>query len=658
MGDVIWTGVATEVALRAGVAVLTLNRPPVNALSHAFRADIAAALHAVTTIGAKGLVLTGAGETFVAGAEISELGQVQPPSLRDLIALLEAMAIPTVAAINGAALGGGLELALGCRVRVAVSGAKLGFPEVHLGILPGAGGTVRGCYLCGASAAADLIAWGRTVGADEALRLGLVDRVVLGDAVGAALAALGDPGLAPAFAAPVPARPRPPFGAAAFEAQSAALLAKARGQAAQRCIAAVRCAATEPFEAAMARERALFVEACASTESLALRHLFVAERQAAKVDGLDLGLARPLTTIGVIGAGTMGRGIAMACADAGLKVHLREVSAPALETGLRAIAEAYAGMAAKGRIPAAEASARAGRITGALEVVALSGCDLVIEAAFEDMSVKRALFAELDAELGTGVILATNTSYLDVNAIADSVRRPERVLGLHFFSPANVMKLLEIVRADKTDAATLATGMALSRRMRKTSVVVGVCRGFVGNRMLQARNAALTPLLLEGARPGDVDAAFRAFGWPMGPLEMQDMAGLDISWRMRKANGLQDAVPDALCEAGRLGQKAGRGWYGYAPGSRVPVPDPEVDRIIAALAEDCRIAPRDIGAAEIIARTHGPLVAEGRRILAEGIAARSSDIDVVWTQGYGFPRHLGGPMFWADEGEGRGLALA
>lgn len=653
MGDVIRATETTTVALQAGVAVVSLHRPPVNALSHAFRADVAAALRAAMDSGAGALVLTGQGEAFVAGADIAELGQVQVPTLRDLIALLEALPVPSVAALNGTTLGGGLELALGCRLRVAAPGTKLGFPEVSLGLLPGAGGTLRGTYLCGAEAAADLIATGRMIAADEALRLGLVDRIAAGDLVTAAIAALQDPALASALAAPVSQRLRPAFNAAGFEAKAAALLVKARGRAAERCIQAVRGAATQPFEMAMARERALFIEACASDESRALRHLFFAERQAGKVEGLEPGLARSLSRIGVIGAGTMGRGIAMACADAGLAVTLREVNDAALAAGLTAIAESYDAMASKGRIPAPEAEARAARITGTLQAAGLAGCDLVIEAAFEDMAVKLALFAELDAALGAEVILATNTSYLDVNTIAAGVRRPERVLGLHFFSPANIMKLLEIVRADRTDDATLATGLSLGKRLRKISVVVGVCRGFVGNRMLQARNAALTPLLLEGARPASVDAAFRGFGWPMGPFEMQDMAGLDISWRMRKANGLTDPVPDALCEAGWFGQKVGRGWYAYAPDSRSPVPDPEVDGIIAALAAARGIVPREIGAEEIIARTHGPLVAEGRKILAEGIVARSSDIDVVWTQGYGFPRHLGGPMFWADQGEGR-----
>jgi 3-hydroxyacyl-CoA dehydrogenase len=316
---------------------------------------------------------------------------------------------------------------------------------------------------------------------------------------------------------------------------------------------------------------------------------------------------------------------------------------------MAAIAAQYQAQAAKGRLSGAEAAARVGRIQGTLAVGDLSGCDLVIEAAFEDMAVKRTLFAELDAALGPDMVLATNTSYLDVNEIAAGVRRPERVLGLHFFSPANIMKLLEIVRAGRTDAATLATGMALSKRLRKVSVVVGVCRGFVGNRMLQARNGQLSTLLLEGARPEGVDAAFREFGWPMGPFEMQDMAGLDISWRMRKGLGLRDDLPDALCEAGRLGQKVGLGWYRYEAGARRPVPDPEVDAVIARIAAERGITPRVIGAAEILARTHGPMVAEGRKLLAEGIAARSSDIDVVWVNGYGFPRHLGGPMYWADQ---------
>ncbi len=640
MEPAIFRSTCTSVDLTDGIARIVLNRPPVNALSHSFRTEIAAAISAAVDHDSKALVLTGHGGTFVAGAEISELGQVQAPTLRDLIAQLQALLIPTVAAIDGAALGGGLELALGCKMRVATDTSKFAFPEVLLGILPGAGGTVRATALCGAIAAVDLIATGRTVGAPEALDLNLIDRVVTGDVIDSAVAMIR--------AGDRPARVRHSFDAAAFETAATSLLSKARGSAVSRCIEAVQVAATEPFDAAMAKERALFVEACASLESQALRHLFLAERKAAKVDGLDPGLARPLQRIGVIGAGTMGRGIAMACADAGLKVRLREVNDGALTAGLAAIEAQYRASAAKGRLSEAETVARQERIAGTLDVSDLIDCDMVIEAAFEEMAVKRTLFAELDTALGPEMVLATNTSYLDVNEIAATVRRPERVLGLHFFSPANIMKLLEVVRADRTSDETLATGLALARRMKKISVVVGVCRGFVGNRMLQARNAPLSALLLEGARPATVDQAFRGFGWPMGPFEMQDMAGLDISWRMRKGLGLTDALPDALCEAGRLGQKAGMGWYRYETGGRAPLPDPEVDAIIDRLAKQRGMAPRQISPEEILDRTHGPMIAEGRKILAEGIAARASDIDVVWVNGYGFPRHLGGPMFWAE----------
>ena len=639
MHTTIWTSDCVTAQLRDGVAVVTLNRPPVNALSHQFRAEIAGAINAAR--GASGLILTGANASFVAGAEISELGQTQSPTLRDLIATLAALPIPTVAAIDGPALGGGLELALGCGQRIATDRSRLGFPEVALGILPGAGGTVRATALIGAQNAAHLIATGKPVTATEALAMGLTDHVVAGDVVAAALALIHQ----------TPARPAPPpFDAATFDAAATALLGRAKGQAMQRCIDAVRTAATSDFDTAMAHERALFVAACATPESRALRHLFFAERAAAKVDGLDMTLARPLHTIGVIGAGTMGRGIAMACADAGLSVVLREVSQPALTAGLTAIAAAYHASAAKGRVT--DPAALTARITGTLSVADLAPCDLIIEAAFEDIEIKRALFTELDAVPGPDKILATNTSYLDVNEIAAMVRRPERVLGLHFFSPANVMKLLEIVRAGRTDDATLATGHALSRRLRKTSVTVGVCRGFVGNRMLQARNRQLPALLLEGATPAQVDAAFREFGWPMGPFEMQDMAGLDISWRMRKGLGLVDPLPDALCQAGRLGQKVGQGWYRYGPGARTPMDDPAVAQIIADIATAQGITPRTVATQEILDRTHGPMVAEGRQLLAEGIAARSSDIDVVWVSGYGFPRHLGGPMFWSDPERG------
>ena len=657
MGDVIWTSAGAEVGLRDNVAVLTLNHPPENALSHVFRAEIAAALKAAMASPAKALVVTGREHHFAAGAGISEPCDGLAPTLRDLIDMLEAFPVPTVAAIDGPALGGGLELALGCRLRLATLRSTIGFPEVTLGLLPGAGGTVRATILCGAVQAAKLIATGQTLTAQDAFALGLVDKVALDDVLAAAVLALRDPGFAAAFSTPVSARRRLAFEPDRYENAAQSLLAKAKGRAMHRCVAAVRCAATEPFDAAMANERTLFAEAWASTESLALRHMVFADQQAAKVDALGAAMVRPLQSIGVIGAGLMGRGIAMACADSGLEVRIREVEQQALDRGLAEIAQFYAGSVAKGRLPASAAQTRVARIAGTLDVAALADCDLIIEAAFEDMTVKKMIFAELDAVLGPQMILATNTSYLDLNQIADSVRRPERVLGLHFFSPANVMKLVEVVRANKTDAATLATGLALSRQMQKIAVVVGVCRGFVGNRMLQARNSQLSQLVLEGARPAQVDAAFRAFGWPMGPFEMQDMAGLDISWRMRKANGLTDPLPDTLCLSERFGQKVGRGWYRYDPGNRSPLPDPEVDQIIVRIAAERGIVPRSVTDEQIIARTHGPLVAEGRKLLTEGIVSRSSDIDVVWVHGYGFPRHLGGPMFWADHGEGRNVPL-
>ena len=623
------------------VAVVGLNRPPVNALSHRLRAELAEIVAAVAVSGAVAMVLTGLKGTFVAGSDITELGQFPSPTLPEVIARIAGLPFPTIAAIDGVALGCGLELALGCRMRVATATSRLGFPEITLGLLPGAGGTVRTTHLCGALAALDLVATGTPVTARRALDLGLIDRVVEDGVVAAAIAMV--------LSAPLRriSDAAGSFDEVAFDKAAEVLLVK--GTSARRCIDAVRMAATKPLAVALAHERALFIEACASPESRALRHMYLAEHQAAKVEGLDIALARPLRRVGVIGAGTMGRGIAMACADSGLSVQLREVSGAALATGLEAIVAQYQAAVARNRLTPEEADLRVARITGTLLVGELVDCDIVIEAAFEDMNLKRALFTELDATLGPDIILATNTSYLNVNEIAKVVRRPERVLGLHFFSPANIMKLLEIVRAEKTDEATLAAGMALSKRMKKISVVVGVCRGFVGNRMLQARNGQLTTLLLEGALPEQVDAAFRDFGWPMGPFEMQDMAGLDISWRMRKSLGLQDEVPDALCEAGRLGQKAGRGWYQYEPGARRPIVDAAVAQIIARVAAGRRIVPRVIMSAEILERTHGPMVAEGRKILAEGIAVRSSDIDVVWVNGYGFPRHLGGPMYWADQ---------
>lgn len=647
-----------DVANENGVAVVIIDNPPVNALSFHVRKPLYEALVTLRDHpSAKAIVILCAGRTFVAGADITEFGKpVEQPELRAIIALLETIAKPTIAAIHGTALGGGLELALGCHFRVADSGAKLGLPEVKLGLLPGGGGTVRLPRLVGAAKALGMIVSGTPISAGEAKAAGLVDAVFDGNLLVEAvrfaseMAADGGP-----F---VPVRDRNERLAeadlAAFDAQAAGLTKKARGlEAPLACAEAVRNAITLPFDEALAAERQLFAKLVSGDQSRAQRHLFFAEREAAKVPGKDL-QKRKIDRVGIIGAGTMGGGIAMAFANGGFPVTLLETSAEALDRGLAMIEKNYAVSVSRGSLSEEARQQRLDLFKGSTDYADLADCDLIIEAVFEDMAVKKEVFGKLDAVARPGTILATNTSYLDVDAIAASTARPQDVLGMHFFSPANVMKLLEIVRADRTAPDALATVTDLARRIGKVAVVVGVCHGFVGNRMLSARGAENEALLLEGATPGQVDKAFTEFGWPMGPFQMGDLAGLDIGWRNRKARGQTAVIADRLCEQGHLGQKTGRGWYRYESGAREPVADPDVEALIRAKAAEQGIAPREIGAEEIIERTLYPLVNEGAKILEEGIAARASDVDVVWVNGYGFPIGKGGPMFWAGlEGAAR-----
>ncbi|TPJ20873.1 3-hydroxyacyl-CoA dehydrogenase NAD-binding domain-containing protein [Mesorhizobium sp. B2-7-2] len=642
---------SVSVANENGVAVVTIDNPPVNALSFHVRKPLYEALTALRDDPtARAIVIACAGRTFVAGADITEFGKpVEQPELRAIIALLETVPKPTVAAIHGTALGGGLELALGCHFRVADATAKLGLPEVRLGLLPGGGGTVRLPRLVGAAKALGMIVSGSPISAGEAKAAGLADAVIdaglLAEAVRFAreMADRGGP-----F---VPVRDRNDRLAgsdlAAFDRQAADLARKARGlDAPLACAEAVRNAIILPFDAALAAERQLFQKLVSGDQSRAQRHLFFAEREAAKVPGKDL-RKRRIERVGVIGAGTMGGGVAMAFANGGLPVTLLETSEEALRRGLATIEKNYAVSVSRGSLTEEAKQKRLDLFKSSTDYADLADCDLIIEAVFEDMAVKKEVFGRLDAIARPGAILATNTSYLDVNEIAASTSRPQDVLGMHFFSPANVMKLLEIVRAEKTAPDALATVTDLARRIGKVAVVVGVCHGFVGNRMLSARGAENEALLLEGATPSQVDKAFTDFGWPMGPFQMGDLAGLDIGWRNRKARGQTAVIADALCEQGHFGQKTGRGWYHYEAGSREPVADPEVEALIRAKAAELGIARREIGAEEILERTLYPLVNEGAKILEEGVAARASDIDVVWVNGYGFPIGKGGPMFWA-----------
>lgn len=638
--------------IRDGVAVLTLDAPPVNALSVALRAALQAALErANADPDVRAVVVTGAGKLFCAGADITEFGKPpRDPSLPAVLAAIEASAKPVVAAVNGAALGGGCELALACHARVAGRRAAFGLPEVRLGLIPGAGGTQRLPRLIGPVAAFDAMLSGRSLDAAAAAAAGLAGTVP-DDPLPRAMDLARD--LAAQGHWPVTsARP------VAADAETRAALARATDEAMRRhgallntaaLIRATEAALTLSFDAGLAVERAEFAALLSSPQARALRHVFFAERAAARVPGLD-GAApvRPIARVAVIGAGTMGAGIATAFATAGLDVTLIETSAEQLSRGLDRVRAGYETSVRRGSMPAERAGAAVQRIAGAVGLQAVAGADLVIEAAFEDMEVKRAIFAELGRVAGPGTILATNTSYLDVDEIARASGRAGDVLGLHFFSPANVMRLLEVVRGAETRPGVVASAMALAKRIGKLAVVSGVGFGFIGNRMLGARTRAAERLLLAGTAPGKIDAAVTGFGFRMGPFAMADLAGLDIGWRTRKAFGGFAPVADRLAETGRLGQKSGRGFYLYPEGARTGTPDPEVADLAAAMGRDLGIAPEAPGPDEITARLFLPMVNEAARILDEGIAARASDIDLVWINGYGWPVWTGGPMAWAD----------
>ncbi len=646
------------------VAVVTLDNPPVNALSLHLREPLDAALTKLREDGTvEAIVIACAGRTFISGADITEFGTpkaMQPPSLRDLCALIETMDKPVVAAIHGTALGGGLELALSCHYRIADRSALVGLPEVKLGILPGAGGTVRLPRLTGPEIAVAMIVSGNPVKAPRALETGIVDRIAEGDLVAAAIAFAREKAASKEPHVPVRDRNEKILAArrdpSAFEAAVKEATKKTRGlDAPVACAQSVRNAVMLDFDEALTKERELFLELVAGTQSQAQRHLFFAQREAAKMPGIGKDVApRKIARVGIIGAGTMGGGIAMSFVNGGVPVTVLEMSDEALDRGFATIEKNYSISVSRGSIPEEEKARRMARFSRTTDYADLADCDLIIEAVFEEMAVKKEVFGKLDRVARPGAILASNTSYLDVNEIAASTSRPQDVLGLHFFSPATVMKLLEIVRGDRTAPDVLVTALDIGKRIGKVPVVVGVCHGFVGNRMLGARNSEAEALLLEGATPDQVDKAFTDFGWPMGPFQMIDLAGLDIGWRNRKALGKTAVIDDALCEQGRFGQKTGKGFYRYEDGSRTPSPDPEVTALIEAKARDAGIDRREIPADEITERTLYPMINEGAKILEEKIAARPSDIDIVWTNGYGFPIGKGGPMFFADtEGLGK-----
>ncbi len=640
------------------IGVITVNNPPVNALSHPVRKGLLEAITDAHGDGSKAVVIVCEGRTFIAGADITEFGKPPvEPLLPELLDTIEASAKPVVAAIHGTALGGGFETALAAHYRCAVAGAKVGLPEVKLGLLPGAGGTQRAPRLAGVVASLDLMTSGNPIGAEAALELGLIDKIVDGDLREAAIGWARELVASGAVPRPVSELSVPEFDAAVFDAYRAKLGKRARGQLApQKIVDCVAAATKLPFAEGMIIERGAFKECMRSPQSAALRHLFFAERQAAKIDGLPADTPlRPIESVGIIGAGTMGGGIAMNFANAGIPVTLVEVDEEALARGLATIEKNYAAGVRRGKLSGEQASERLDLIAGAIDYSSLADVDLVIEAVFEDPELKKTVFARLDETCKSGAILATNTSYQDVNAIAAATSRPADVIGLHFFSPANIMKLLEVVRADTTGDDVLATCMALAKRIRKVPVMSRVCYGFIGNRMLAPYFREAQLCVLEGATPEQVDAAMEAWGMAMGPLRVADLAGLDVGYKAREALPVEERgdprsyrVADVLVEMGRLGQKSGAGYYRYDPETRKHVSDPAVLEIIERESAAFGIERRAIADEEIIDRLIYALVNEGLRILDEGIAQRPGDIDVVYVYGYGFPAWRGGPMHYAE----------
>jgi 3-hydroxyacyl-CoA dehydrogenase len=641
---------------KGGVAEIVIDSPPVNALSHAVRLGLVKGIErSAADTDVKAVVIRCAGRTFFAGADISEFDSgIREPDLLAVLRAIEDSPKPVIAALHGTALGGGLELALACHYRIAAPSAKLGLPEVSLGLLPGAGGTQRLPRVIGAPAALDMMVFGKPIGADKALALGLVDRLADSDTMLAAaardfartlidraqplrkvsaredelLAARADPGLF-----------------VAFRQKNARAL---RGfKAPENIIQAVEAAVTLPFDQGMTREGELFLELFQGTQSAALRHLFFAQRAAAKVPGLAPdAVALPVANVGVIGAGTMGGGIAMNFLNAGLPVTIVEQSQEALDRGVATIRRNYEATAKKGRLTAEQVEQRLGLLTPSIDFGALAAADLVIEAVFEKIDLKKEIFARLDQVAKPGAILASNTSFLDLDAIAAATSRPDSVIGLHFFSPANVMPLLEVVRGARTSDALIATAMQLARRIGKTAVLSRACHGFIANRAMAVRSEQANRLILEGPMPWDVDRAIADFGFPMGPFAMSDLVGLDvIGWDPSTSAGR--SVLEVLCEMDRWGQKKNGGYYDY-DAARRPVPSVIAEKVIRDFAAAQDKSARTLSDEEIVERLLYPVINECARILDEGVAVRASDIDVALTTGYGWPSYTGGPMFWAD----------
>jgi len=653
-------------AMHGDILVVTIDNPPVNALGVDVRRGLTAAIDAAGADAAvKAVLIVGSGKTFIGGADIREFGKPpMTPFLTDVCNGIEACSKPVIAVIHGAALGGGLEIALAAHYRLALPAAKLGLPEVALGLLPGAGGTQRTPRLIGAAAALDMMLSGRHVGAAEAAKLGLVDRVVDGaDPLAAGLAYAQElvQGGAPVR------RTRDATQLADTAAQRAAI-DSARAETAKKSrglfsplkiVDAVQGALELPFDEGQALERKLFLECLDSPQRAGLVHAFFAERETARAPETRNAKPRPISSIGVVGGGTMGAGIAVAVLDAGLPVTMIERDDEALARGRKHVEKVYDGLIAKGRITPDAKNATMARFNGSTSYDALAQADLVIEAVFEDMAVKHAVFAELDRVCKPGAVLATNTSYLDIDEIAAAISRPQDVVGLHFFSPANIMKLLEIVVPAKVSDDVVATAFDLAKKLRKVPVRAGVCDGFIGNRILAVYGQAAHAMMEDGASPYQIDKALRDFGYPMGPFQVSDLAGGDIGWATRKRRApTRDPraryvqIADRLCERGWFGQKTGRGYYLYSDGARIGTPDPEVEAIIDAERARAETlsgkAPRSFSDAEIVRRYLAAMINEGANVVHQKIALRPLDVDVTFVHGYGFPRYRGGPMHYAD----------
>lgn len=645
---------------RGNTAIITMANPPVNSLSHAVRSEIMAGLRkALADDAIAAVVVTGSGRAFSGGADIREFNTPEglaEPTLRSLIFAIEEAKKPVIAAVNGLAMGGGLELAMACHYRLAAPGAQIGLPEVKLGLLPGAGGTQRLPRLVGVETALSLMVTGSAVPAEELAATRLFDRIIAGDFLAGALAFARE-------AAEIKTLPRVRditlecLNCEPFFAQMRAEVAAASRHfpAPMKIVSCVEAAVTRPFDEGLKIERGAFVELLGTTESRALRHYFFSERAAAKIPDVPPDTPRrAIRKAAVIGGGTMGRGIAMNFANAGLPVTVLEVDEERLRQCLAGVRGTYETALKKGRLRREEYDRRLGLVTGTLSYDDVRDADIVIEAVFEEMEVKEEVFRRLDAVMKEGAILATNTSSLDVNRIASFTGRPQDVLGMHFFSPAHVMRLLEVVRGEKTARDVLATVMDLARRIRKVAVVSGVCDGFIGNRMLEQYLRQAGFLLEEGCLPQDVDMAAEAFGFAMGPFRMSDLAGNDVGWHIRRRRRAEhpglvfSETADLLCQMGRFGQKTGAGWYDYRPGDRKAYPSAAVNEMIISHSLKIGVERRNIGQEEIVERLVYSLVNEAAHILAEGIAQRASDIDLVYLTGYGFPLHRGGPLFYAD----------